>query len=554
MPDLPADVSPDGFVRVAAPADVAEGQMTQVDANGTPVLLARVGGRLHACTAHCTHYGAPLATGVLDGTRVVCPWHHAVFDVASGALCEPPALDALKTFDVRESGGDVFVRVPAPAEIVGEGADYAETDGETPEMAAPTDGRLFLVLGAGAAAQACAEALREEGFTGRIALAASEATPPYDRTKLSKGVAAGTAGDASLPLRDAAFYTRHGIDLWTGRTAERLDPDTKTVRFADGETVVYDACLVATGGTPNRLPVPGADLPGVFVLRSLADAHALVAAADGATRAVVVGASFIGMETASSLTDRGIAVTVVDRADTPLAAALGADVGGVFQTAAEAKGASFRLGAGIERIEADDGGGLAVVLASGERLAGDLVVMGVGVRPATAFLDGAPFRRADGGLETDAALRLADSLFAAGDVAAFPDAGSGRRVRIEHWRLAMQHGRATARAMLGHDEPFAGVPFFWTSQFGIGLRYVGHAEKPNETVIDGSLADRTFVAYYAEGDRIVAAAAIGRDRDAAAFHRLLARGLAPTAAEVRAGFDPVAALRAAGDGTTGQGA
>ena len=550
MPDPPADTFPDGFVRVAVPADVAEGQMAQVDAAGTPVLLARVDGRVHACTAHCTHYGAPLATGILDGTRVVCPWHHAVFDIASGALCEPPALDALKTFEVRESPDGVFVRIPAPADIVGEGADYAETDGEMPAMAEPTGGpardpRLFLVLGAGAAAQACAEALREEGFAGRIALATPEAEPPYDRTKLSKAYAAGKAGDDGLPLRDAAFYTRHGIDLWTGRTAEYLDPEAKTVRFVGGETVAYDACLVATGGLPNRLPVPGANLPGVFVLRSLADAHALVAAAETATRAVVVGASFIGMETASSLTDRGVAVTVVDRADVPLAA-LGAEVGGVFQAAAEAKGARFRLGAGVERIEAE-GAGLAVVLASGERLLGDLVVMGVGVRPATAFLDGAPFRRADGGLETDAALRLADGLFAAGDVAAVPEAGSGRRVRIEHWRLAMQHGRTAARAMLGHGEPFAGVPFFWTSQFGVALRYVGHAEAPDETVVDGSLADRSFVAYFCEQGRVVAAAAVGRDKGAAALQRLFARGLAPTPAEVRAGFDPIAALRTAGD-------
>ena len=526
-------------IRVADAAPMMDGEMTEVDAGGTPVLLARVGGRLHACAARCPHAGAPLARGVLDGTRLVCPWHHAQFDVTTGALCEPPALDGLAVYAVEERDGGVFVTV---------------TDRPAAEPAAPSapDDRLFLVLGAGAAAQAAAEALRAEGFAGRIVLTTPEAEGPYDRTALSKGYAAGKTADAALPLRDAAFQQRHGIEVRTGCTAEALDVEAKTVRFAvagAAETLHYDACLVATGGTPRRLPVPGADLPGVHVLRSHADARALVEALGQARQAVVVGASFIGMEVASALTDRGLAVTVVDRGDVPLGAALGPDVGGVFRDAAEGKGVSFRLGADIERVEAEGdglaGSELAVVLKSGERLAGDVVVMGVGVRPATDFLAGHPFVRDDGGLEADAALRLADGLFAAGDVAAVLDARTGRRIRIEHWRLAQQHGRAAARAMLGSDAPFDGVPFFWTGQFGLGLRYVGHAETPDETIVDGSLADRRFIAYTVERGHVVAAAAVGRDADAAAFHRLLARGLAPTPAEVRAGFDPQTALAAA---------
>ena len=535
MSDSPSD----GFVRVAAVADVADGQMIQADADGAAVLLARVGGRLHACTAHCTHYGAPLADGVLDGTRVVCPWHHAAFDVTTGALCDPPALDALRSFEVREQDGDVFVRVPPDADDAGEEINYAESDGRTPAMAdAGADDRLFLVLGAGAAAQAAAEALREHGFAGRIALTTPEDAPPYDRTKLSKAYAAGKAGEDALPLRDADFQQRHGIETWTGRTAERLDPDAKTVRFADGETVTYDACLVATGGAPRRLDVPGADLPGVHLLRSLADAHALVEAAEGAHTAVIIGGSFIGMETASSLTDRGLAVTVVDRAAVPLGAALGAEVGGVFQKAAEAKGVSFRLEASIERIERD-GDRLAVVLGLGERLVGDLVVMGVGVSPATGFLDGAAFRHDDGALATDATLCLADGLFAAGDVALYPEARLEAPVRIEHWRLAQQHGRHAAQAMLGAEAPFTGVPFFWTGQFGLGLRYVGHATDPDETVIDGSLEGKSFVAYFIKNGTAVAAAAVGRDKDAAAFHVLLARNGSPSADDLRGEFDLV---------------
>ena len=529
MSDIPppAVLAP---LRVSDTGPLSDGDMVEVDAGGTRVLLARVGGRLHACAAVCPHYGAPLATGVLDGPHVVCPWHHARFDVTTGALCDPPSLDGLASYAVEERADGVYVTVDGPTRV---------------EPSAPSnmaaDNRLFLVLGAGAAAQAAAEALRSEGFAGRIVLTTPEKDAPYDRTKLSKAYAAGKAGDAALPLRDADFQTRLGIETQTSRTAEALDAGAKTVRFADGETLAYDACLIATGGLPRRLPVPGADLPGVHVLRSHADARALVARLDGATTAVVVGASFIGMEVASSLTERGIGVTVVDRAAVPLAAALGEAVGGVFRDAAESKGVAFRVEAGVERIETD-GGGLAVVLASGERLAAGVVVMGVGVAPATGFLAGHAFRRADGGIETDAALRVADGLFAAGDVAAVPDA-SGRRVRIEHWRLAQQHGRAAARAMLGATEPFRGVPFFWTGQFGVTLRYVGHAESPDETVVVGSLGDRKFVAYVIEDGRAVAALAVGRDADAAAFHHLLRRGVAVSPDEIRAGFDPQAALR-----------
>ena len=539
------------FVRVASVSDLADGEMRQVSADGTDVLLSRVDGRFHACTAFCTHYGAPLATGVLSGTTVVCPWHHAVFDVASGALDEPPALDRLRTFEVKTEGDDVLVRVPDDADAHGKGVAYRMSDGEPPAMAgldADADGRLFLVLGGGAAGQAAAETLRAEGYRGRLALVTRETRAPYDRTKLSKAYLAGDAEGDALPLRDGAFYEEHGIELWTDRTVTGLDADAREVSFDGGDPVTYDACLVATGGVPRRLPIDGADLDGVLLLRSWADARDVVERAGGAERVVVIGASFIGMEAASSLTSRGVAVTVVGKEDAPFASAMGAEVGGVFQKAAEAKGVAFRLGAEVDRIEAADGGGLRVVV-GGEGLDADAVVMGVGVSPATGFLDGAPFRRDDGGLVTDAALRVAPGLFAAGDVAAFPDARLGETVRIEHWRLAQQHARTAALNMLAEgdptvaDTPFTGVPFFWTGQFGLSLRYVGHAEDWDEVVVDGSLDDAEFLAAYVSGGAVRAVAAVGRDQDAAAFHLLLAQDRAPTPDEIRDGLDLQARLR-----------
>lgn len=545
------DPMPD-FVRVASTADLADGEMRQVSADGTEVLLSRVDGAFHACTAFCTHYGAPLATGVLDGTTVVCPWHHAAFDVASGALCEPPAPDALRTFEVRVEGEDVLVRVPADADEHGKGIAYRESDGETPAMTdidLDADDRLLLILGAGAAGEACAEALRQQGYRGRLVMVSQETRPPYDRTALSKGYLGGGTADDALRLRDGSFFEQHGIELWTDRTVTALDPDTRTVTFAEGDPITYDAALVATGGVPRRLPIPGADLDGVLVLRSWQDAQALVSRVGDATSVVLIGASFIGMEAASSLVGRGLNVTVIGQETTPFEGILGTEVGQVFREAAEAKGVTFRLGASVERIETvhsdpEVGPPTRLRVALGEdAVAADVVVMGVGVRPATDFLSRAPFVREDGGIEVDAYLQAAPGLFAAGDVAAFPEARLGRRVRIEHWRLAQQHGRAAARGLLHEADPtlprtpFDAVPFFWTGQFGVSLRYVGHVEDWDEVIIDGSLADREFVAAYVEGGEVRAVAAVGRDKDAAAAHRLMARGAMPTPEEVRNGVD-----------------
>lgn len=539
------------FVRVAAVSDLADGEMRQVSAGGTDVLLSRVDGQFHACTAFCTHYGAPLATGVLSGTTVVCPWHHAAFDVASGALEEPPALDALRTFEVRVAGDEVYVRAPNDADAHGKGIPYRESDGRVRPMARvdASDDRLFLIVGAGAAAQAAAEELRASGYAGRLVLVTAEPRPPYDRTKLSKGYLSGDAEDAALLLRDGAFYERYGIEVWTERNVVALDPEARTVTFEERGPVHYDACLVATGGAPRRLPLEGWDLDGVHVLRSWHDARRIVDHAAGAESVAIVGGSFIGMEAAANLIARGLAVTVIEKEETPFAATLGPEVGRVFQAAAEEKGVRFRLGAGVDRVR-DKGDGLRVVVGS-NRNDVDLVLMATGVTPATDFLAGAPFRRDDGGLETDAGLKLADGLYAAGDVAAFPYPPAGGRVRIEHWRLAQQHGRLAARNMLGDADPtvrplpFEGVPFFWTGQFGLSLRYVGHAEDWDEVIVDGSLESRQFLAAYVSGGAVRAVAAVGRDQDAAAVHLLMAKGQPPTPADIRSGADLQARLRGA---------
>jgi apoptosis-inducing factor 3 len=313
----------------------------------------------------------------------------------------------------------------------------------------------------------------------------------------------------------------------------RVDASAKTITFEDGETLRYDSLLVATGGAPRRLEILGSDLQNVFVLRSFADADAIVEAAREARRAVVVGASFIGMETAASLRARGLDVTVVAPDRVPFEKILGPEIGGLFREAHEAHGVRFELGRSAARFEGADAVG-AVVLDSGERVEVDLVVVGVGVRPATAFLEGVPLHE-DGGVVVDRHLCAAPDLYAAGDIAYFPSLPTNERRRIEHWRTAQQQGRVAAHNMAGRVVEFDGVPFFWTRQFDAGLLYVGHAANWDEIIYEGEVSARDFLAFYVAEGRVLAVAGMNRDREMAALEELLRQGRLPDPARLKDG-------------------
>lgn len=511
--------------RVASVHDLTDGQMKTVSVGETDVLLSRVDGVFHACGAYCTHYGAPLEKGALVGTTVVCPWHHACFDVASGALQEPPALDPVATYRVRVEGDDVFVSVPETPSSPTDHAPALHAKVSDPPTVTPNpDARTIVLVGGGAAALAAAETLRAEAFGGPLLMVDDAGALPVDRTKLSKSFLAGKEGSETLLLRTETFLDRLRIKRRLRRVT-RLDAEARLIELDQGDPIRYDLALVATGGRPRRLDVPGADLGGVHLLRHADDAEAIIAEAESAERAVVVGSGFIGMEAAASLTARGIAVTVITKEDVPFEKVLGADVSRVFKAAHEAKGTRF-VRADIERIE-EDGDRLAVV-AGGERLAADLVLVGIGVTPATDFVEGVE-KTEDGGIMVDQTLRAAEGLYAAGDIAAFPDPDTGETVRIEHWRLAQQHGQAAARAMLGRGSGYHGIPFFWTGQHELSLRYVGHADEWDEVVIDGSLDERSFLAYYLDGGTVRAVAAVGRDQEAAMLHARWLAGSRPEA-------------------------
>ena len=511
-------------VIVGKTSELADSEMKQVSAEGKEILLARVNGNFHALGAHCTHYGAPLVEGVLSGERIVCPWHHACFNVKTGDLQEPPAVDALPSYEVKIQNDQVIVRVPENA-----------SDRRTPLMTKrdTKDQRLFLIAGVGAAGYAAAQALREDGFTGRLVLVTRENHLPYDRPNLSKEYLQGGAEPGWLPLRTDDFFAEYDIEVMRGKTIKRLDAAKKTITFADGETLSSDALLIATGGAPRKLPFQLDSQTNVFLLRGYDDSDTIIASAEKGKRAVVIGASFIGMEVASSLKARGCEVTVVAPDDVPFRKILGADIGRLFQDIHEENGVKFRLNSSVVgftgREEVTQ-----VILENGDRLKADLVVVGIGVKPATDFLSGLTLHR-DGGVIVDEHMRAADGVYAAGDIAYFPHSLTGERQRIEHWRTAMQQGRIAAHNMAGKETSYDGVPFFWTRQFDAGLLYFGHAATWEEIIYQGELAARDFLAFYIKGSRVLAVAGMNRDREMAAVEELMRQNRMPTPDQIKDG-------------------
>ena len=510
-------------VHLANTSDLRDGEMKEVSAGETRILLARAGDRFHAVSATCPHYGAPLAEGALCGTRVVCPWHHAVFNVVNGDLEEPPALDSLVCYDVRVDGDAVLVSVP-------EGAP----DRRTAVMVKRdhvADSRQFVIIGAGAAGYAAAQTLREEGFRGDIVMITREDRPPYDRPNLSKDYLHGHAEAEWMPLRPEEFFSEHDIKLVLNREVTRVNARRKSITFESGETMDYDALLVATGGAPVRLNIPGSDLKNISMLRSFADADSIIESAGRSRRAVVVGASFIAMEAAYSLRERGLEVTVVAPSREPFEATLGAEIGAVFRRLHESHGVRFKLGSIVYRFEGSHHVE-AVTLDTGESIETDMVVVGAGVRPVTHFLEGVELDEA-GGVVVDSRLCAVDGLYAAGDIVNFADLRTGERVRIEHWRTAQQQGRTAARNMVGHDVPFDGVPFFWTRQFDNALLYVGRATSWDEIIYRGDLSSQDFLAFYVKGNRVLAVAGMNRDREMAAVEELMRLNRLPTREQLK---------------------
>ncbi|RJP81044.1 MAG: pyridine nucleotide-disulfide oxidoreductase [Candidatus Zixiibacteriota bacterium] len=512
-------------LRLAHVDDLSDGEMKIFSQDGVEVLLVRIDGRYHALGPHCTHYGAPLDQGVLHGERIVCPWHAAQFSAVTGGLVEPPGLNVLPRYEVEIRGGEVIVKVPERIQA-----------GVIPSLGRPDyqqDDRTFAILGAGAAGYSAAQAMREAGYQGRIVLVTREEHAPYDRPTLSKSYLAGDMEPEGLPLRQDSFYADYGIELMLGREAVGVSPAHKEILFAAGQPLAFDKLLIATGGLPRTLNLPGAALDHLFVLRSRVDSDNIIRAAQG-TRVAVVGASFIAMEAAAALTKRGLQVTVIAPEAVPFERVFGRDIGGLLQRQHEERGVTFRLSSTVARFEGANRVE-AVGLEDGSRVEADLVILGIGVRPATDFLADSFNLQPDGSLEVDEHFRVRGEIYAAGDIATCPDPRTGEMIRIEHWRTAEQQGRHAGFHMAGIEVPYEAVPFFWTSQAGLSLRYLGHAPGWEEVITHGDLDSRRFLAWYVREGRIAAVAGSKRDRDIAALQELMRLDRMPTPDEVRAG-------------------
>ena len=459
------------------------------------VLLVRRGDEVFAVGAHCTHYHGPLVEGLVVDDTVRCPWHHACFDLRTGEAAHAPAFDSLSCWTVERRGETIFVR--------------AKKDAPKHRDKAPTasPGKIVIV-GGGAAGFAAAEMLRREQYPGGIVMLSNDNAAPVDRPNLSKDYLAGNAPEDWVPLRPDSFYRENGIDLRLETNVVAIEPRTREVVLAGGEKVGYDRLLLATGAEPVRLSIPGAKAPHVYTLRSLADSRAIIAQAKAARRAVVLGASFIGLEVAASLRARDIEVHVVAPEKRPMERVLGPQMGDFVRSLHEEHGVIFHLENTPTAIN-----GRKVTLKSGGALDADLVVAGIGVRPRTGLAEAAGLAL-DRGVAVNAYLETsAPGIFAAGDIARWPDVHSGANIRVEHWVVAERQGQTAARNMLGYREPFAAVPFFWSQHYDVPINYVGHAEAWDELVVDGDIAARDCMLRYKRNGRVLAVASIYRDVD-----------------------------------------
>ena len=481
-------------------SSLKDGEKLLGHANGEQVLLARVNGEYLAVGATCTHYGGPLAEGELVGDTVRCPWHHACFSLRNGEALRAPALNPISCWRVERRGARI---------IVGEKVERDPLAPTYPGVSVNSDLSRVVIVGAGAAGAAAAEMLRRCGFRGDVTIIDDDDGSPYDRPNLSKDYLAGNAPEEWIPIRAGGFYAEHGINCVKAR-ATKLDVSNRLVHVAGKDAISYDALILAPGAEPVRLTSPGSDLPHVHYLRSLRDSRSIIAAGERATHAVVIGASFIGLEVAASLRTRNqnCTVDVVAPERLPLERVMGRDLGEFIKSLHEEHGVAFHLEQTATKIEAD-----AVTLANGDRLPADLVVVGVGVRPRLQLAQDAGLRIEKGVVVNEYLETSASGVYAAGDIARWPDVHSGAPIRVEHWVVAERQGQTAARNVLGARERFDQVPFFWSAHYDVSINYVGHAERWDRADVDGVAKDRDVAVRFIEGDRTRAVATIFRDKE-----------------------------------------
>jgi len=460
--------------------------------DGESVILVRQGENVFAIGATCTHYGGPLAEGLVVGETIRCPWHHARFSLRTGEAEGAPALNPVACFGVHREGGNI--RIDRKRDV-------------SFEIACPQTPDSVVIIGAGASGAACVDMLRQKGYRRPITLVGNEDPGPVDRPNLSKDYLAGKAPEEWIPLRTREYYESIQVELLTTDPATHIDSVSHKVTLQSGRVLPYGALLLATGAEAQSIAIEGAELPHVHPLRTLADSRAIIANAQRAKRCVVIGSSFIGLEVAASLRDRGLEVVVVGKDAVPLEKVLGPEFGKFIKDLHEQHGVRFHLGATPHTIRED-----LVELSNGKTIEADMVFLGVGVLPRTALAKKAGITVDNGIVVNDTLRTSAPHIYAAGDIARYPDPISGEKIRIEHWVLAERQGQSVARTILGIGRPFRDVPFFWSQHYDVQISYVGHASAWDRLEITGDLTRGNASAVYRKGNRVMAVATVGRDR------------------------------------------
>jgi NADPH-dependent 2,4-dienoyl-CoA reductase/sulfur reductase-like enzyme/nitrite reductase/ring-hydroxylating ferredoxin subunit len=473
-------------------ASIPDGQSVAGKLQDDRILLVRQGGEFFAVGAHCTHYGGELAEGLIVGDTVRCPLHHACFSLRTGEPLRAPALDSVGCWKVERVNDTIFIREKLD---LGSGKRAAKHPASV------------VIVGGGAAGLAAADMLRRDGYEGTLTMVSADSSAPCDRPNLSKDYLAGTASEDWIPLRPSDYYAQQKIDLLLNAEVASIDPKNKQVHLADGKKLAFEALLLATGAEPVRLNVEGAANSPIYYLRSLADSNAIIAKAENAKSAVVIGASFIGLEVAASLRERGIDVRVVAPEQEPLERVMGKEVGSAIRKLHESHGVQFHLGATVKGMD-----GKRLTLSDGTTLEADFVVAGIGVRPVVKLAEAAGLKM-DRGVSVNEYLETSvPGIFAAGDIARWPDPHSGKPIRVEHWVVAERQGQTAAKNILGQRVKFDAVPFFWSRHYDKEIHYVGHAEEWDSVQIDGDLNAWDWSVSYRAGNKTLAAATVSRDR------------------------------------------
>ena len=471
--------------------DIPPGSFLAGHVNGEAVLVSKVDEEYYAVSATCTHYGGPLSKGFVDGATVRCPWHHACFSLKTGAALKAPAFDGLQQWMIEAKEGRIFVRTKMESST-------------SPLQAIASHLRKIVIVGGGAAGFAAAEMLRRQGFKGQVTMLSDDSSPPCDRPNLSKDYLAGTASEDWLPLKPPEFYEEHRIDLHLNVRVDRIDSKGKIAITEEGFAYPFDALLIATGAEPIRLNAKGFDRPNVYTLRSVDDAERIIAKCATANCVAVIGASFIGLEVAASLIKRGLKVHVIAPEEIPMAKVLGPGVGRFVKNLHKEHAVHFHLGHTATEFD-----GECLTLDDETTLKVDFVVVGVGVKPRTTLADRSGLV-VDNGIVVDKYLETSvPGIFAAGDVANYV-APNGERLRLEHWVVAERQGQTAALNMLGQQQVFAEVPFFWSRHFHSSILYVGHSSEWDETSVSGSVSAGDCSVRLRRNGRTEAVVTIGR--------------------------------------------